>query len=200
MRGCSDGHPGRPWVITHAGNKFITVRALDTTGLSPDQTVRVVSGIDVFPETAMIQAEIMRRQQHQQQQHQQQQQYQLQQPGEMARMGQGMGTSSLIPSINLNISPNFVTGGSGNSIDQRGGAEGMVEGSGGSNPQFDGMNLMVGGGGGGGSMGVGVGGGRSSSTSNGGMVFRNPATIGDSDTSSAAPSPSGGAITVVKKG
>ena len=44
-------HPTRPWQISHIGNKFITVRALDQRGLNEDDFIRVVSPQDVYSES-----------------------------------------------------------------------------------------------------------------------------------------------------
>lgn len=51
MRKCKDKHVRRPWEITHMGNKFITVRALDNEELSELDQVNVVSRHDIFPES-----------------------------------------------------------------------------------------------------------------------------------------------------
>tara|TARA_B100001287_G_scaffold276862_1_gene290287 strand:+ start:20068 stop:25239 length:5172 start_codon:yes stop_codon:yes gene_type:complete len=53
MRNCKDNHPKRPWEITHVGPKFITIKAIDTTGLSDNDSVNVVSGYDIFPESQL---------------------------------------------------------------------------------------------------------------------------------------------------
>ena len=44
-------HPTRPWRISHMGDKFLTVHALNTDGLSDDQLIRVVSPHDIYPES-----------------------------------------------------------------------------------------------------------------------------------------------------
>ena len=44
-------HPTRPWRISHMGEKFLTVHALNTDGLSDDQLIRVVSPHDIYPES-----------------------------------------------------------------------------------------------------------------------------------------------------
>jgi len=51
MRKCKDKHVRRPWEITHIGNNFITVRALDNEELSELDRVNVVSRHDIFPES-----------------------------------------------------------------------------------------------------------------------------------------------------
>jgi hypothetical protein len=44
-------HPTRPWRISHMGEKFLTVHALNADGLSDDQLIRVVSPHDIYPES-----------------------------------------------------------------------------------------------------------------------------------------------------
>jgi hypothetical protein len=50
MRKCKDKNTRRPWEITHMGQKFITIRAIDKEGLSDLDQVNVVSSHDIFPE------------------------------------------------------------------------------------------------------------------------------------------------------
>ena len=50
LRNSKDGHPTRAWEVSHIGPKFITVRAIDKTGLSEEDGIRVVSAFDLFPE------------------------------------------------------------------------------------------------------------------------------------------------------
>jgi len=50
LRHCKDGHPTRAWEVSHVGPKFITLRAFDTTGLSEEDQIQVVSPFDIFPE------------------------------------------------------------------------------------------------------------------------------------------------------
>jgi DNA-directed RNA polymerase II subunit RPB2 len=50
LRNCKDGHPTRAWEVSHIGPKFITLRAIDKSGLSDENSIRVVSAFDIFPE------------------------------------------------------------------------------------------------------------------------------------------------------
>jgi hypothetical protein len=52
-RNCKDNYPKRPWEITHLGPKFITIKAIDDTGLSDNDSVNVVSGYDIIPESQL---------------------------------------------------------------------------------------------------------------------------------------------------
>jgi DNA-directed RNA polymerase II subunit RPB2 len=52
-RNCKDNHPKRPWEVTHVGPKFITIKAIDDTGLSDNDSVNVVSGYDIIPESQL---------------------------------------------------------------------------------------------------------------------------------------------------
>ena len=53
MRNCKDNYPKRPWEVSHVGPKFITIKAIDDTGLSDNNSVNVVSGYDIFPESQL---------------------------------------------------------------------------------------------------------------------------------------------------
>jgi len=53
MRNCKDNYPKRPWEVSHAGPKFYTVKAIDNNGLSDNDSVNVVSGYDIFPESQL---------------------------------------------------------------------------------------------------------------------------------------------------
>ena len=50
MRNTNDKYPKRPWEISHVGPKFITVKAIDESGLSESDRINVVSSHDIFPE------------------------------------------------------------------------------------------------------------------------------------------------------
>jgi hypothetical protein len=50
MRNTNDSYPKRPWEISHVGPKFITVKAVDESGLSESDRINVVSPHDIFPE------------------------------------------------------------------------------------------------------------------------------------------------------
>jgi DNA-directed RNA polymerase II subunit RPB2 len=54
MRGVTDGHPTRPWSITHVGPKFMSIEAIDRSNLMPDQCSKIVSALDVFPEHELV--------------------------------------------------------------------------------------------------------------------------------------------------
>tara|TARA_B110000858_G_C17525646_1_gene346840 strand:+ start:116 stop:652 length:537 start_codon:yes stop_codon:yes gene_type:complete len=51
MRDYKDNYPARPWEIAHMGPKFITVKAIDKTGLNNNQDTKVVLPYDIYPET-----------------------------------------------------------------------------------------------------------------------------------------------------
>ena len=94
MRGVTDGYPARPWRITHVGDRFITARAEDTTGLSEDASIRVVSPMDVFPYEQLMAQSMMHNQ------------------GQTVGHGQGpiqaMGQAT--PPTIIHISPTLVNG------------------------------------------------------------------------------------------
>ena len=50
VRNCKDNYPTRPWKVTHVGPKFITVSAIDTTGLADSETLNVLTPFDIYPE------------------------------------------------------------------------------------------------------------------------------------------------------
>ena len=50
LRNCKDNYPTRPWKVSHVGPKFITVSALDPTGLDDSETMNVVTPFDIYPE------------------------------------------------------------------------------------------------------------------------------------------------------
>jgi len=50
LRNRKDNYPARPWVITHMGPKFLTVKAANTEGLNDMEQIQVVSKFDIFPE------------------------------------------------------------------------------------------------------------------------------------------------------
>jgi len=50
-RNCPDNYKNRPWEVVRAGPKFISIRALDDTGLSGTDTIDVVTAFDIFPES-----------------------------------------------------------------------------------------------------------------------------------------------------
>jgi DNA-directed RNA polymerase II subunit RPB2 len=50
-RNCKDNFKNRPWEVVRAGPKFITIRALDETGLSGTDNIDVVTAFDIFPES-----------------------------------------------------------------------------------------------------------------------------------------------------
>jgi hypothetical protein len=45
-------HPTRPWEVSHIGDKFITIRALDDVGLGEEDQIKVVRLEDVYSEIA----------------------------------------------------------------------------------------------------------------------------------------------------
>ena len=51
LRDPKDNYPTRPWKITHVGPKFLTVSALDKTGLSENDHINVVLPFDIIPES-----------------------------------------------------------------------------------------------------------------------------------------------------
>ena len=51
MRDYKDNYPARPWEIAHMGPKFITVKAIDKTGLNDNESTKVVLPYDIYPET-----------------------------------------------------------------------------------------------------------------------------------------------------
>ena len=51
LRDCKDNYPTRPWKVTHVGPKFLTVSALDKTGLSENDHINVVLPFDIIPES-----------------------------------------------------------------------------------------------------------------------------------------------------
>jgi len=61
-RNCKDNNPKRPWGVTHVGPKFITIKALETSGLSNTDSINVVSTHDIFPESQLhiFKPELMR--------------------------------------------------------------------------------------------------------------------------------------------
>lgn len=50
MRNVEDNYPTRPWKVTHVGPTFLTIHAIDKTGLSDEQAVNVVMPFDIYPE------------------------------------------------------------------------------------------------------------------------------------------------------
>ena len=50
LKTCKDNHTTRPWLITHMGPKFMTIRAIDDSGLKENETINVVSKYDIIPE------------------------------------------------------------------------------------------------------------------------------------------------------
>jgi len=50
LRNCKDNYPTRPWKVSHVGGKFITVSAIDRTGLDDNDTMNVVTPFDIYPE------------------------------------------------------------------------------------------------------------------------------------------------------
>lgn len=56
LRGEADGYAHRPWQITKKGDKFITIIALDPSGLSMDKQIRVVTEKDIFKSDGTIKA------------------------------------------------------------------------------------------------------------------------------------------------
>ena len=50
LRNRKDNYPARPWVITHMGPKFLTVKAANAEGLNDMEQIQVVSKFDIFPE------------------------------------------------------------------------------------------------------------------------------------------------------
>jgi DNA-directed RNA polymerase II subunit RPB2 len=50
-RTSGDDKTNRPWYISHIGDKFMTIRAIDTDELSELDQTQVVSGYDIFPES-----------------------------------------------------------------------------------------------------------------------------------------------------
>jgi DNA-directed RNA polymerase II subunit RPB2 len=50
LRNCKDNYPTRPWKVSHVGPKFITVSALDPSGLDDSETMNVVTPFDIYPE------------------------------------------------------------------------------------------------------------------------------------------------------
>ncbi len=51
LRDSKDNYPTRPWKVTHVGPKFLTVSALDKTGLSENDQINVVLPFDIIPES-----------------------------------------------------------------------------------------------------------------------------------------------------
>jgi hypothetical protein len=102
MRGVTDGYPARPWRITHVGDRFITARAEDPTGLTEDASIRVVSPMDVFPYEQLMAQSMMHNQGLSVGQGQ----------GFSQAMGQGQGTglSQATPPTIIHISPTLVNG------------------------------------------------------------------------------------------
>ena len=58
LRGQSGGAARRPWSVSHMGDKFITIKALDPQGLSDDQQIRVVGMSDIYPASNVVQSPI----------------------------------------------------------------------------------------------------------------------------------------------
>ena len=50
MKKNKDQYTTRPWLITHIGPKFMTIKAIDGDGLKEDELVNVVSKYDIIPE------------------------------------------------------------------------------------------------------------------------------------------------------
>jgi DNA-directed RNA polymerase II subunit RPB2 len=57
MRGATDGYAHRPWQISKKGDKFFTIFALDSNGLSMDKQIRVVTDKDIFKSDGVINAD-----------------------------------------------------------------------------------------------------------------------------------------------
>jgi len=58
LRGQSGGAARRPWSVSHVGDKFATIKALDSQGLSEDQQIRVVNLSEIFPASSVVQSPI----------------------------------------------------------------------------------------------------------------------------------------------
>ena len=54
LRGVTDGYASRPWEISKIGHKFITVIALDSTGLTADKQIRIVMEKDIYRSNEMV--------------------------------------------------------------------------------------------------------------------------------------------------
>jgi hypothetical protein len=54
LRGVTDGYASRPWEISKIGHKFITVIALDPTGLTADKQIRIVMEKDIYRSNEMV--------------------------------------------------------------------------------------------------------------------------------------------------
>jgi len=54
VRGVTDGYTNRLWQISKKGDKFITIIALDPSGLSMDKQIRVVTDKDIFKSDEMV--------------------------------------------------------------------------------------------------------------------------------------------------
>jgi len=50
MKNNKDQYTTRPWLITHIGPKFMTIKAIDGDGLKEDELVNVVPKYDIIPE------------------------------------------------------------------------------------------------------------------------------------------------------
>ena len=50
LRNCKDNYPTRPWKVSHVGEKFITVSAVDKSGLDENEAMNVVTPFDIYPE------------------------------------------------------------------------------------------------------------------------------------------------------
>ena len=50
LRNCKDNYPTRPWKVSHVGGKFITVSAVDKSGLDENEAMNVVTPFDIYPE------------------------------------------------------------------------------------------------------------------------------------------------------
>ena len=111
-------HPTRPWEVSHIGDKFITIRALDDVGLGEEDQIKVVRLEDVYSEIAA-------------------QQFAM----KIAQAREAMAPQTTLPSLpeygqanaqpNIIIAPKFFNGnGSDNSIgnsEQQGGIPDIVE-------------------------------------------------------------------------
>ena len=51
LRDYKDNYPTRPWEIAHMGPKFITIKAIDQTGLNNNESTKVVLPYDIYPES-----------------------------------------------------------------------------------------------------------------------------------------------------
>jgi DNA-directed RNA polymerase II subunit RPB2 len=58
LRGQTGGAARRPWSVSHVGDKFATIKALDPQGLSEDQQIRVVNLSEIFPASSVVQSPI----------------------------------------------------------------------------------------------------------------------------------------------